>query len=387
MGSQMETQQGPNKIDVIIVGGGPTGLTLALALGREGRRVLLLEKKPGLSERSKAPAIWPRTQEILQRLDVLDEFFKRGLRRPKVRIWDSNRQKVLLTLDFDAIRKRTTCPQLLVLEQAETERILFEKLRPFANVEVRFEAEVTAIAEAIDGVRVQYIYQGAPCTDTAQFLAGCDGAHSKVRECLGFHLQGFTYLFQISLVDVVLNVSGDEYPFRISTEQGVAITVNIGKDLWRLILPFTESRRLTTDVAVARLFGRQSFQEIWASDFHIHNRVSDGFVKGRVAIAGDAAHLNSPVGGQGMNAGIQDADALASILLEALECGDPALLGRYEEKRRKTVRGKVNRFTHILTRLLLSNEGSSTKGVLRIVGLLCRFSAFHRFLVGRMAML
>ncbi|MGE0172655.1 MAG: FAD-dependent oxidoreductase [Oligoflexales bacterium] len=383
----MQTSQQEKTYDVVIVGAGPTGLSLGLALAREKKRVIVLEKKSRLSERSKAPAIWPRTQEILQQLGVLESFLSEGTQRPRLEFWDADRDKVLVRLDFDVIKDRTSCPRLLVLEQAETERLLFEKLRTYPNAEILFDHEVGSVSDIGDSVFVQYASNGETSTVFGKYVVGCDGAHSVVRGALGFHLGGFTYPFQISLVDILIKNEDERHPLRMSTRGGLALGINIKGGLWRLILPFTDKRRLTVSEAVSKLFGTMEYEQVWFSDFHIHDRMSSNFVKGRIAIAGDAAHLNSPVGGQGMNAAIQDAYLLSKVLADALARNEPAHLRRYEAERRQIVRARVNRFTNLLTRLLLGNGGRWLRFVMQVAGLACRVRWVQRQILKKLAML
>jgi 2-polyprenyl-6-methoxyphenol hydroxylase-like FAD-dependent oxidoreductase len=223
------------------------------------------------------------------------------------------------------------------------------------------------------------------------YVAGCDGAHSAVREALGFTLEGRTYGIRAALADVHL---GDDKPYdfpRFSTQGPFAAGILIEKSLWRLILLYPSSSLLSLDERVKEgvrgLFGQDRYELVWQSEFHLHQRLSSGFVSGRAALAGDAAHLNSPVGGQGMNAGIQDTEVLCKTLLKALDCRDPEELRAYERERRLAVRKGVNRFTNQLTKVLLFRDGRYIKTILGLAGHVLKIPSLRHAFLRRMAML
>lgn len=382
--------------DLVIVGAGPVGLALALGVARAGRSVLVLEKEPGTAEHSRAPGIWPRTQEILADLGVLERFLERGIVLRRLALRDADSGRVLLCLGLDELAGETPYPGLLIVPQSETERLLARAVAEEPRAEVRFSAEVTAVEQTASGVRVSCRTDGAAAeTVEAAFLAGCDGAHSTVRESLGASFGGITYGMRAALADVDLPDAGD-IPFpRLSTRRGLAIGIRIGERLWRLILPFPAKDDVPLDRRVARavedLFPPpvrpDGAETVWQSEFRLHRRVSSRFVDRRIALAGDAAHLNSPVGGQGMNAGIQDAEVLTGALLQALERDDAAPLEGYERRRRTAVEQGVNPFTDRLTRLLLLSRGRFIRPVLRLAAVVLHVGPVRRRVLRRLAML
>ena len=179
----------------------------------------------------------------------------------------------------------------------------------------------------------------------------------------------------------------------------MAIGIRIEEDRWRLILPFSADGEAggglpldeRVERAARRLFpgvrSREDYESVWQSRFRLHRRVASRFAAGRVALAGDAAHLNSPVGGQGMNAGIQDAAALTDALLEALEADAPGPLKGYAERRRRAIEGGVNPFTDRMTRLFLFREGRLLRPMLRAADLVLRLRPLRRRFLRRIAML
>ena len=378
--------------DVLVVGAGPVGLAVALGLVRAGRTVLVVEKEPGTAERSRAPVIWPRTQEVLDALGVLERFLTEGISLPELRVHDADRDRTLLRLPLTELAGETEHPRLLVLPQSDTERLLLEAVRAYPEAEVRFATEALDLEQDAAGVRLRCRGPGEEeQTFEARYLAGCDGAHSAVREAIGGELRGETYDVEAALADVELHPDAD-LPFpRFSTRGGPKIGIRIDERTWRLILPFAAGDRTEVDErvpgAVRALFPGRGYDLVWSSRFRLHRRVSTRFALGRVVLAGDAAHLNSPVGGQGMNAGIQDAEALWPDLLAALVDDTPEILETYADRRRREIERGVNRFTNILTRLLLAGDGRFVRPVFILTGLALRLPPFRRRVLRRLAML
>jgi len=378
--------------DVIVVGAGPVGLALALGLARSGVDVLVLEAEAGTAVYSRAPAIWPRTQEILAGLGVLERFEDEGILKPCPELWDADRQRTLLRLPIEELRDETPYARMLILPQSETERLLSEALQRTAGGEVRFGCAVTALSQDATGVVLCYRSGGDEKRVRARFVAGCDGAHSTVRHQIGGVLEGCTYRLQAALADVTF-ASDPELPSpRLTTRPKLAIAIRVGRNLWRLILPFAPhepdwSLEKRLDAAVGSLFPPASYETVWQSEFSLHNRISSRWVDRRVVLAGDAAHLNSPVGGEGMNAGIIDTLPLRQALLAALADGDGTPLEDYAQERRNAVATGVNRFTDLLTRALTFRGGSAVRPLLRLAGLLMRLPALRRRVLRRVTML
>jgi 2-polyprenyl-6-methoxyphenol hydroxylase-like FAD-dependent oxidoreductase len=366
------------------------GLALALGLARCGIEVLVLEKEAGTARHSRAPALWPATQEILARLGVLDVFLREGRVVPRLRFWDVDRDEKVLELDLRELRGETAHPHLLVLPQSRTEALLLDALLREPSAEVRFRVEVTDLAQDARRVEVVHRSAGRSARAVARVVAGCDGAHSTVRRAIGASFDGATYGVRAALADVEMD-RGLELPFpRFTTRPRLAVAIRMTDELWRLILPYAASDEVSLEQRVADavegLFHTKR-SPVWQSEFRLHRRASSRFARGRVVLAGDAAHLNSPVGGQGMNAGIRDAERLAGAIARTLDGGALEPLAAYARSRRREVRGGVNRFTDLLTRALLFGEGRHVRSVLRAGGLALRVGPLRRRFLRRLAML
>lgn len=400
-----------HETDVIIVGAGPTGLTLALGLARAGRRVVVLEKDAATAEHSRAPAIWPRAQQILAGLGVLDAFVARGITLGTLRLHDADAEAgdvALLTIPVHELDDASPYARLLILPQSQTERLLCEAVRAQPTAEVRFGAEVIDVAQDSNGVRVRYAEDvagddvaddraGGVTELSAAFVAGCDGGRSIVRDCIGATFHGETYDTRAALADIVPACVPDDLPFpRLSTRDGLAVGIRMDAQVWRLILPISAGDELPLDErverAAAHLFPAVrtagDYTSVWQSEFRLHRRLASRFGDGRIVLAGDAAHLNSPVGGQGMNAGMLDADVLTKALLHALAHDDDvAAIRDYEQARMTAVREGVNTFTDAMTRVLLFGRGRAIRPVLAAVQLGLRVPAVRRRCLRRIAML
>ena len=383
---------------VLIAGAGPVGLALAVGLAHYGVRSVVVEEDPELSRHSKAPGILPRTLEILRAWGVLDRFLAAGTLLTRVQLWLVGETRPRGVLDLGFLEELTATPGVLILPQDKTERLLYEHLTGTGRAEVRFGHRVIGFEQDGSSVSVRVQPQdGAAYELKAEYLVGCDGAHSAVRRQLGWPLEGKTYPTRLMLVDVRLPDRRNELPWPrfAAPREGVLAAIRIEPELWRIIAtlaPEIAEGEATSGPEVARrvevLFGAGPFEQVWADVFRIHCRNSRHFRLGRVLLAGDAAHLNSPAGGMGMNSGIQDAHNLAWKLARALRGGDAeALLTSYEVERRAAVLTKVDRYTDLLTRGILLAPPPVRGLVLGAVRIAGRQRAVMRRIGPRAAML
>ena len=323
---------------VLIVGAGPTGLVLALWLARLGIRIRIIDKSPEPGTTSRAVALQARTLELYRQLGFAEEVVAAGLEFTAANFWA--RGKKAAHVEFGRLGAGLSpFPYGLIYPQDEHERFLIGRLREL-GVQVERGSELLDFEET-DG-RIVARFQGSTCE--AAFLAGCDGAHSTVRARLDLEFPGGTYehLFYVAdveaggpMMDRELHVSVDESDF-------IALFPLKARGRARLIgtiRPEAEDagEHLGWDDVSKSLLQRLRIEirrVNWFSTYRVHHRVASRFRRGRVFLLGDAAHIHSPVGGQGMNTGIGDAVNLAWKLAAALRGQAPArILDSYEPER------------------------------------------------------
>lgn len=353
---------------MLIAGAGPVGLSLALGLARHGVRSLVVEKDQGLAEHSRAAAVAARTMEVFRAWGVAERWLEEGELHSRLPLRVVGEAEPRAVADLTSLAAETAYPGMLILSQDRTERLLLEEVERTGLAEVRFGHALTGFEQDGAGVRATVeAADGSGYTVRAEYLAGCDGAHSTVRKLLGWHLEGRTYPGRMLLADVrPLPADGVDrgdrsFPLFAPRSRGVLVGLRLGPGFWRLIHSLapeaSEEEAMAPehlDRLANELFGPGPNEHVWSSVFRIHRRLSPGFRRGRVLLLGDAGHLNSPAGGQGMNSGIQDAFDLSWKLARGISPppagADPeVLLDSYEAERRHAAE-EVNRFTGFLTR-------------------------------------
>jgi 2-polyprenyl-6-methoxyphenol hydroxylase-like FAD-dependent oxidoreductase len=328
---------------VLIVGAGPTGLVLALWLARLGVRLRVVDKVAEPGTTSRAIAVQARTLEFYRQLGLADEVTERGLKFAAVNLWAAGRKRAHVALG-DMGQGLSAFPYVLAFPQDQHERLLIEHLSAI-GVHVERRTELLHFEEAGGGVRARLRRpDGAEETCEAEYLAGCDGAHSKVREVLGTGFPGGTYdrLFYVADVNLSGPVADQELHLALDDDDFLAVFPLRGEKYARLIgtvMRASDSRQhdLAWNDVSPGIFERLAIavdRVNWFSTYRVSHRVADLFRNGRAFLLGDAAHIHSPVGGQGMNTGIGDAVNLAWKLAAVLR-GDasPELLDTYEPER------------------------------------------------------
>jgi 2-polyprenyl-6-methoxyphenol hydroxylase-like FAD-dependent oxidoreductase len=337
--------------DVLIIGAGPTGLTAAIALAQQGLRTIVLEAQASGQNTSRAAVIHAHTLEKLDSLDVTRRLVAQGLQSQQFTIRD--RDRVLVPVRFD--RLQTPHPYTLMLSQAETEAILRQRLSELGG-EVRWNSPVARVEQDAQSVTA---HLGDGTVLAARYMVGADGMHSRVRQDAGIAFEGETYSESFTLADVRLTggVPREEVMLFFALE-GIVVIAPLPHGVFRIVAT-TDSAPEVPDIAfVQNLLDRRGpafnpvriTEVVWGSRFRVHHRVAAAFRAGRVMLAGDAAHVHSPAGGQGMNTGIQDGVAVANAIGEALRSGDDAALTRYAVARRKVAEQVVG-LADTLTRL------------------------------------
>ena len=332
----------PNRPEVLIVGAGPTGLVLALWLTRFGVAARIIDKTPQPSTTSRALAVQARTLEFYRQMGLAEALHSRGREVPAAHLWAAGREVAHIRLG-DIGRGLSPYPYAFIFPQDEHERLLIDRLHD-AGVIVERETELTGFEERGDHVDAQLrLANGRTESCQAAFIAGCDGAHSHVRETLGIGFAGGTYehLFYVADVEARGRVMNGD--IHVGLDRTDFLAVFPLKDPARARLVGTvrdaasSSEGLTwNDVGthVIEWMRIDVTQVHWFSTYRVHHRVADRFRQGRAFLLGDAAHIHSPVGGQGMNTGIGDAVNLAWKLAAVVrDRTRPAILDTYEPER------------------------------------------------------
>jgi 2-polyprenyl-6-methoxyphenol hydroxylase-like FAD-dependent oxidoreductase len=361
-------------------------------------RSVLVERKEATNEHSRAPGIHTRTREVFRQWGVEDRFLAAGLLTSTLTLHSVKRgRRPLLSLDFSELDAEADRPGLLLLEQAHTERLLLEAVRETGLCDVRFATEATGLAQHAGGAVLTLRNADGETSIGADFVVGCDGAGSFVREAVGLSFDGITYAVRPMLADVRIEDERDALPWprTHNGRSGITTGIRLGPGLWRLIRLERGARDHGDDVPrpevadrMAEALGEGPFDLVWASRFRIHRRSAPRFRVGRVLLAGDAAHVHSPVGGLGMNGGIHDAHNLAWKLAAALRGGDTdRLLDSYDVERRAVIVERVSRFTDAVTRIFLASPWRIRGAAFSVLRLLLRSAPIRRANLRRTAML
>jgi 2-polyprenyl-6-methoxyphenol hydroxylase-like FAD-dependent oxidoreductase len=340
-----------NDTDVLVVGAGPTGLTAAASLIAHGVRVVVVDKLPEGQNTSRAAAVNARTLEVLEDLDVARRMVKAGLIAPRFTMREGRR--ILIPVDFSDLP--TEHPYTLMLSQADTERLLLERLHELGGEVIRPKT-LSRITQDADGVTATFD-DGE--TIMASYIVGTDGMHSTVREQAGIGFAGGEFAESFALADVRLagEAPRDEV-ILFYAEEGLNVLAPLPGDIFRIVAPAVDVPQVPSTAFVQSLLDTRAFgpgqlvvtELLWGTRFHIHHRVADSYRAGRLLLAGDAAHVHSPAGGQGMNLGITDAISLAHALSEVLHGGSDTRLDAYSTAQRRRAR-QVLKLTGRLTRV------------------------------------
>ncbi|WP_082993446.1 NAD(P)/FAD-dependent oxidoreductase [Mycobacterium sp. 1245111.1] len=321
--------------DVLIVGAGPTGLTLGAVLTEHGVTTTVVDAQSAGENTSRACAVASRTLEVLERIDVSRQLVAQGVQNPRFSMRD--RDRMLIPIDFSTLP--TSYPYTLTISQANTERALLDRLTQLGGEVVR-PRTLTGLTQDDESV-VATFDNGDPIT--ARYVVGADGMHSAVRAQAQIGFRGHEYPESFALADVRLRGSAPANEiFLFYAPAGLTVVAPLPGGLYRIVAPVENAPASPSAEFVQQLLDARGFgpgqlvveDVIWGSHFRIHHRVADTYRAGRLLLAGDAAHVHSPAGGQGMNTGIQDAVALADALEQVLAGGPESLLDRYGDDRR-----------------------------------------------------
>jgi len=330
-----------------IVGAGPVGVVAALACAMRGTQVVLFEAQSETDHSPRAATTHPSTLEMLADLGLLEEFRSVGLVARHFQFWDGATKTLVAEFDHEALRGETPYPYVVQTEQHKLCEIGLRRLARTANVEVRPGTAVVDLAQDAGSVRVTTEREEQHVFD---YVIGCDGGRSTVRKCAGVEFEGYTwperFLVLTTLFDFQSALGCCERSYVSDPEEWTNLFKVRGDDLkgrWRAVFPARENEtdeEAFSETSVRRRMGRLCADHPMDSLVHrniyrVHQRVASAFRVGRVFLAGDAAHVNNPVGGLGLNCGIHDAVELAETLrlVASGEAGEE-LLDRYERRRR-----------------------------------------------------
>ena len=338
---------------VVVVGAGPVGTVTALAIASHGIAhgidVTLLEADERYDEKPRAATTHASTLEMLATLGIVDEVIAQGLISARFQHWDRVAAKLVAEFDYGLLEDETPYPYAVQCESHKLVAIAEAKLGVLPNAAVYRRHEVTAVEPGADGVRVECTTPGGPAVFAADYLVGTDGARSLVRKAIGVEFDGYTFPERFvgltTPFDFEREYGYSNRNYFADPEKFVMLFKVAGNDLrgiWRVISPTDvdepDEAVLSDEAVQARVqhfFPRADRYEIrYRGLYRFHQRVASAFRRGRVFLAGDAAHVNNPAGGLGMNSGVHDGMELAELFAAVAAGADAGLLDRYDRRRR-----------------------------------------------------
>ncbi|MCU4652048.1 FAD-dependent monooxygenase [Roseibacterium sp. SDUM158016] len=348
------------KDTVIIAGGGPVGLITGLGLARAGVPVTIFERYEELPDDPRAATVHPATLELLAEYGMEEDVRKAGLVCPTFQHWDRATGELIAEFDHAVLAGETEFPYVVQCEQFKISRIALALLAKEPLAELRLGAEVTGFTQDASGVDVTVQAGDAEERHRVSWLVGADGGRSTVRKAAGIEFRGFTFPEQFMVLTTPFDFEkhrGFSYRNYLSDPEEWANCFKVAADgppgLWRIVLPVDPEKgeaELLSDEAVQgkmqKFFPKPDDYEIVHRKLYtVHQRVAETFRKGRVLLAGDASHANNPIGGMGLNGGIQDGANLADKLGRVCAGESEDLLDLYDKQRRTIATDFVQRQT------------------------------------------
>jgi 3-(3-hydroxy-phenyl)propionate hydroxylase len=333
---------------IAIVGGGPVGLTTALTLSRRGVPCVVYEAAGEIAKEQRGAAFHPPTLEIFRHLGIESSLMKMGLRVP---IWQMRDRMdgVYAEFDLGTLAEITDFPFRYHLPQHYLSSLLLDTLKDDPNVELRFSSTVTSVKNEDKAAGLTIATADGERIVRSPWVVGSDGAHSEVRKSAGFDFEGFTWKekFLVTNVEYPLQELGYTGTAYVSDPEDWAAVLKLYDDtrehLWRIAMPakldVSDDSLLQAESVQARLRKTlgvdMEYPVAYSGTYRVHQRVADTFFKGRILLAGDAAHINNPIGGFGLNGGIHDAFNLANKLADVwLGISGEEALELYSRQRR-----------------------------------------------------
>ncbi len=338
---------------VLIAGAGPVGLLSALTLATAGIAVTVFERNTTAPEDLRASTFHPPTLDMLARFGLTEELVSQGL---VARYTQQRDRKEGLVAEFDMalLEGETKHPFRLQCEQWKLNKLLIDRIAKFPHAKIMLGAELQSVSQDDSHVEVTVKTPDGIETFSGDYLIGADGAWSAVRQSLGIEFEGFTYPERFLVVSTDFEFAEHfpklSYVNYVSDPQEWCVLLRV-PTLWRVLFPTrpeeSDEEVMTDESIQARLQNLlpkgSPYPTVHRTLYKVHQRVAKEFRRGRVILAGDAAHINNPLGGMGMNGGVQDAFNLSDNLVEILVSGaSPALLDRYERQRRAVAIEYIN---------------------------------------------
>jgi 3-(3-hydroxy-phenyl)propionate hydroxylase len=335
---------------ILIAGGGPVGVITALALARQGLPVHVFEADSRVNDMPRAATTHAATLEMLAGLGMVDEVIERGYVEPLFRIWDRQSMRIMAEFDFGMLKNETPYPFAVQCEQHKLAGMAIERLKKFPHAKVEFSARVTSLTQSADGVAIEVESSEGTRKIAGSYLIGSDGGRSTVRKALGIEFEGYTHPERFMILTITEDL-GLIYPGctrnYVSDPESWFSMFKVSGDergpLWRVLSstqPEQTDEELMNPKATERRLQRflpkdGAYDVVHRNLYNVHQRVAASFRKGRVFLAGDAAHVNNPLGGLGLNFGIHDAVELSDLLGRVIRREAPEdILNEYDLHRR-----------------------------------------------------
>jgi 3-(3-hydroxy-phenyl)propionate hydroxylase len=362
---------------VLIAGAGPVGLVAAAHLARAGVPVTVFEQGRDLSEESRASTFHPPTLDMLHALGAAEPLIAHGLVCPTFQ-YRTKKHGLTAEFNFSAIADATQHPYRVQCEQSKLTRILYEQMRGHANFDLQFDSPVKAVSQTQSGVEVTIEHNGRAETRSGRYLIGADGASSAVRRSLGIEFEGFTWPDRLLVIStpfdffkVIPGLSSVSY---VADPERWYFLLQV-PGLWRAMFLVNEDasdERVQTPEFAQMLMagvvpGISNYEIAHTTLYKVHQRVAKTFKLGRTFLIGDAAHINNPLGGMGMNGGIHDAVNLAARLAAVWHGkADEEELERFDKQRRLVTLEYIQKYT-IQNKKNLESPGDEFRDSLRAI--------------------
>jgi 3-(3-hydroxy-phenyl)propionate hydroxylase len=332
--------------NVIVVGAGPVGTVAALACARRGHTVTLLEAQQRIDDSPRASTTQPPTLEMLAELGLIDEYLRVGLVSRTFQFWDRPARRMIAEFDFARLADETAYPFVVQTEQHKLANMAIARLRGMANAEVRMGVRVTGLTQDSDSVKVSCENGEAISAD---YVIAADGGRSTIRKTLNIEFEGYTwperFLVITTKFDFQAALGCCLRTYMADPAEWTNLFKVAGDDLkgrWRAVFNTREDEKdeeALSDASVRARLSRIYVPEgerdyLHLNLYSVHQRVAKSFRKGRVFLCGDAAHVNNPIGGLGLNCGIHEAWHLSQLLDQVLRGAGSEVLDEYERTRR-----------------------------------------------------